>query len=259
MIQCPNFQNEMESLKSVEDALSWIAKLPHGTPRAIFRGQPQQKPLLPTLFRDKPIDGLRRIGGFKSLQARILDQFKSRAYPFLSVVPQTELDWLVLAQHHGCPTRLLDWTGNPLVGLFFASEKDDGADGVLWSITGFEWFVHDTPNEVLSSFQKAFVYTPKHITARIAAQAAGFTVHAFSEDPCGQPTFQTGADLQSPILRPFAPNVPAGFVSQAIVPGACKKTIRNQLHQLSIHREALFPGLDGISDHIKQIIEHDLE
>jgi hypothetical protein len=111
-----------------------------------------------------------------------LDQFKSRAYPFLSVIPQTELDWLVLAQHHGCPTRLLDWTGNPLVGLFFASEKDEGADGVLWSITGFEWFVHNTPNEVLSSFQKAFVYAPKHITARIAAQAAGFTVHAFSQD-----------------------------------------------------------------------------
>jgi hypothetical protein len=125
----------MESLKSVEEALSWIAKLPHGTPKAIFRGQSQEKwPLLPTLFRDKPIDGLRRIGGFKSLQARILDLFKSRAYPFLSVVPQTELDWLVLAQHHRCPTRLLDWTGNPLVGLFFASENDDDDDGVLWPI-----------------------------------------------------------------------------------------------------------------------------
>ena len=133
------------------------------------------------------------------------------------------------------------------------------ADGVLWSITGFEWFVHDTPNEVLSSFQKAFVYTPKHITARIAAQAAGFTVHAFSEDPCGLPTFQTGADLQPPFVRPLAPLVPAGFVEHAIIPGACKKAIRNQLHQLSIHREALFPGLDGISDHIKQTIKHELE
>jgi FRG domain len=77
---------------------------------------------------------------------------------------------MVLAQHHGCPTRLLDWTGNPLVGLFFASENDDDADGVLWSITGFEWFVHDTQNEVLNSFpEKAFVYSPKHITARITA------------------------------------------------------------------------------------------
>jgi hypothetical protein len=170
-----------ESLKSVEDALSWIAKLlPHGTTKAIFRGQLQQWPLLPTLFRYNPI-AVNRWGGFKKLEARTLDLFKSRAYPFLSVVvPQTELDWMVLAQHHGCPTRLLDWTGNPLVGLFFASENHDDVDGVFWSITGFEWFTHDTQNEVLNSFsEKAFVYTPKHITARITAQAAGFTIHPF--------------------------------------------------------------------------------
>jgi hypothetical protein len=85
-------------------------------------------------------------------------------------------------------------------------------------------------------------------------------MHPFSLNENGKPMpFQCEADLQSSILRPFAPNVPSGFFSHAIVPAACKKTIRNQLHQLSIHREALFPGLDGISDHIKQIIERDLE
>jgi hypothetical protein len=67
----------------------------------------------------------------------------------------------VLAQHHGCPTRSLDWTENPLVGLFFASEKGDD-DGVLWA-TSFEWFPHDTKDEVLNSFPgKAFAYTKIH-------------------------------------------------------------------------------------------------
>jgi hypothetical protein len=120
---------------------------------------------------------------------------------------------------------------------FVASENDDDDDGVLSSITGFEWFSHDTKNEVLNSFdKKAFIYTPKHITARITAQAAGFTVHPFSLDENGQPIpFQSGEDLQSPIFRPAVPDAPAGFIANAIVPGACKKTIRNQLHQLSIH------------------------
>jgi type I restriction enzyme M protein len=246
-------------LESVEDALSWIAKLPNGTEKAVFRGQPQQWSLLPKLFRYGPVEAVGRWGGFEKLEARILELFKSRADPFLSVVPKSKLDWMVLAQHHGCPTRFLDWTGNPLVALFFASEKDDKADGIFWSITSFEFFPHDTADEVLKSIaKKAFIYTPKHVTARITAQAAGFTIHPFSLDENGQPIpFQTGDDLQSPIFRPAEPNAPAGFVEHAIVPGAFKKTIRNQLHQLSIHREALFPGLDGISDHIKQIIERE--
>src|SRR5580698_216480 len=56
----------MESLKSVEDALSWIAKLPQGTPKAIFRGQSQQKwHLLPSLFTS----GTSRLMGFAVLAA----------------------------------------------------------------------------------------------------------------------------------------------------------------------------------------------
>jgi hypothetical protein len=113
-----------ESLKSVEDALSWIAKLPNSTEKAIFRGQSQQWPIIPTLFRCGPVEAVGRLGGFEKLEARIFELFKSRADPFLSIVPKSEFDWLVLAQHHGCPTRSLDWTGNPLVALFFASETD---------------------------------------------------------------------------------------------------------------------------------------
>ena len=253
----------MESLKSVEDALSWIAKLPHGTPRAIFRGQSQQWPLLPTLFRYKQIDAVRRLGGFKNLEARILDLFKSRAYPFLSVVvvPQTELDWMVLAQHHGCPTRLLDWTGNPLVGLFFASEKDDDADGVLWSITGFDWFVHDTKNEVLNSFpDKAFVYTPKHISPRITAQAAGFTIHPFLEDQAVS-RFHSKAERtcsRRSFGRPRQTFLQDLLSMRSFLELVRKQSEINFISSASI-REALFPGLDGISDHIKQLIERDLE
>jgi hypothetical protein len=88
------------------------------------------------------------------------------------------------------------------VGLFFASEKGDD-DGVLWA-TSFEWFPHDTKDEVLNSFPgKAFAYTPKHVTALITAQAAAFTIRSLDEN--GQPIpLQSEADLQSRIYRPSA-------------------------------------------------------
>jgi type I restriction enzyme M protein len=51
----------------------------------------------------------------------MLEKFKREAIPYLTIKPNDDWDWLALAQHHGLPTRLLDWTQNPLVAVGIAS------------------------------------------------------------------------------------------------------------------------------------------
>ena len=56
----------------------------------------------------------------KQYEQDLFDEFKRKSYGYLDRIPSNDWDWLFVAQHHGLPTRFMDWTTNPLVALYFA-------------------------------------------------------------------------------------------------------------------------------------------
>jgi len=152
------------------------------------------------------------------------------------VAPRTSWDALVLAQHHGMPTRLLDWSLNPLVALYFAVDTPGTADAAVYAFYPGEVIPgpHDlTGNPLL--VQQPTAFAPSHVSARIRAQSGMFTI---------QPDPTVAFDHET--LRLFR------IASEA------REGIRRTLFQYGIHVKALFPDLDGLAAWVKRLKLPDL-
>ena len=192
----------------------------HGSETTVYRGQRSAAwPLRPGLLRAQP-----RIPGTRAfVEGILLNEFKERVRLLLPQLPHDDWEWLALAQHHGLLTRLLDWTGNPLVALFFAVEKSSDEDSAVWC-------AHPTLSLNLErspfSIDDVDVVHLAHVSSRITVQKGAFTVHPLEEKP-----------LEEWSLR----------VTKLVVAASARIVLRNELRVLGIDRGSLFPDLDGIA------------
>jgi hypothetical protein len=147
----------------------------HPAPRWVFRGQSQKWPLKPTVGRTERYSRIREL--------QLFNEFKRLANPMIDRTQvASDWDWLFLAQHHGLPTRLLDWTTNPLIAAYFACEtsargKRDG-EIIAVEIADVGRFSED--DLVASPFdvpQTRFMF-PTVVAPRMASQRGLFSIHS---------------------------------------------------------------------------------
>jgi len=199
-------------------------------PGALFRGHTDQTYLLtPSVGRYLPkfIAQGRNKQDLLDHERFALEVFEKEAAAY---IPRRMIDpWerLALAQHHALPTRLLDWSHNPLVALFFAVREDRDVDGAVFGLTaGVLLDVMDTgelEKDPLTLLENRQQVAPR-ITPRIAAQESVFTVHA---------------DPTVPLM--------ATELSRVIIPASSKVSMRMTLLRYGISAKTLFPGLAGLA------------
>jgi len=241
----------------VVDALyqgSWNEELQRFRSPFAFRGLPSVDHVLTSTL-------VRLASG--SADIRRLEQALLRNFRKYARAEGAEADsiwnWLALGQHHGLPTRLLDWSYSPLVALHFATEDPDefDRDGVVWCVNFVEAnkrlpqrlqrMLHEEASdtftvEMLAAFEflrefdalsrEPFVVflEPPAVDRRILNQLALFSLMS---DPAA--VFDEWLRKRPELWR------------RVLVPAALKWEIRDKLDQANINERVLFPGLDGLS------------
>ena len=178
--------------------------------------------LVPKIGRYTKLYGRTR----KDAELMILRLFKERALPYLDFVPESDWEWLAIAQHHGLPTRLLDWTRNPLVAAYFAVEQEHPKDSVVYAYHTTDYIdiaMHRDPFK----YQNVGRFIPRHVTRRITAQAGIFTIHP----------------------RPTKP-IASSAVDRFVIARGFRKDLKKILYRYGIDSASLFPDLEGLAKQI---------
>jgi hypothetical protein len=141
---------------------------------AIYRGQARKEwDIIPSGFRDSAVGITNDIR---------LNDWKWRSARFASPLPQDQVEWLIMAQHYGLATPLLDWTTSPLIALYFACEGKGQAeyDGCVW-ISALDHFEIAHHTLFINPFEerraKPFAINGVGRSVRSTAQDSILTLH----------------------------------------------------------------------------------
>jgi hypothetical protein len=229
----------------IETLSDYLEITSQGSGLVLFRGHADAHSwmLAPTLARcvgPHSKLNLERLGGWAKLEQHILERFQRHAEPFLTNRPDAKIDWLVLGQHHGLPTRLLDWSENPLIALYFALSTDVGAEAAVWMMEPRYVFSMNLDLNKLNSIQ---VYYPKALDQRIVSQKGCFTIQPLPNACDPFVVLNEDQRLMDEGLR---------SMSRIIVPSDVdlKARLMLEVNKLGVDGSFIYPGLDGLSRQI---------
>jgi len=248
----------------------FIEEVDKGTPGALtslwFRGVGSANyQLSPSIHRHSNVTNIETLF---SMENRLLTRYKERSVPYLASQVRDSWELLFLMQHYSVPTRLLDWTENPLIALFFAlssaKRNPDGGyddDAAVWVLSPAKWnqtvFRHQSylggalsPSDTMVNQSYAIGSDPRYInehpvailgihnSPRIVAQRGSFTLFGKSLTPMEE-TF---------VSHEF----PDDALMKLVVPAAIIKVLLHKLVWMGISDSVIYPDLEGLAKETKR-------
>jgi hypothetical protein len=214
-----------------------------------FRGDSYTDPLCPSIGRELRFAG-RSLVASEGLEKRLLDRFKRFAWGHLNRV-QSDWEAMFLARHYDLPAQILDWSGNPLVALYFACApmRENAQRGAVW---GLLRITDETEDLKILESEDPFALPPADVRAvklvypvynsgRIAAQKGIFTWHSHPREPLDGYAGQEFEDDRLDV---------AHLVRWSVNPRAVQSTrtrIVEALERLGVNQRSIFPDLGGLA------------
>lgn len=163
---------------------------------------------------------------------------------------QNEWRWLEQIQHYRLPTRLLDWTLDPKIALFFAVERNLQDPAQFWIFKSpLNWsnddhFEYDPYSENLdiisnSSFYVEDSYADKIAEHRRGIQSGKFTVQDYNKS---MTALETQADLKDRMIK-------------YIIPADSKKYFLDYLAEMNITEDTLYVKYDAVIENVVEKIK----
>lgn len=205
----------------------------------------------------------------KALESEIRLEFEGNGLQLMTGnLSRSKWEWYFLMQHYGAPTRLLDWTANPLAALYFAvaDERDDVKkhDAAVWVIDPWRWnklhadglrgpalpgwaetepYLPDLEaacDEVTVQKPPPLAIEPPSIDRRLASQAARFLLFGKKKDLT---KVADRTDLEQKGKKRTR-------LLQILIAAGSADAIRLELDDLGINHRTLFPDLEGLGTHL---------
>jgi hypothetical protein len=223
----------------------------------LFRGLSSSEYKLETTIQrmqaDPPID---------RKELLLLRQFQKYAHRDV-IERDTIWHWLSIANHHGLPTRLLDWTNSPFVALHFATANAErfGSDGVVWAVN-FAKIHKLLPEELTAALDEtpgANVFTVAELAKAVnkledlEKMNRGKEFMVIFEPPSiddrivNQYALLTAMSNVNTIPGDWLENLGPEYCRKIVIDKKLKPEIRDRLDMMNMTERVFFPGLDGLT------------